>query len=138
MVRAGWLLGVLSLVAVSVVAEARVSGTVPLVIRLEGHRGAALPGDRGIADLTFRHGEETIAFRVREIWVLAGDAAGVDVLHEVEPYTPSMSIDGPPAVLERLLAAKPDQMLELTGYFRRGQRILMLSGVEPKKSPPAP
>jgi hypothetical protein len=123
----------LGLVAASAARADRFPGTFPLLIRVEGHRGEARPGDRGIADLTLRHRDATIAFHVREIWVLSGDAAGVDVLHEVEAYVPNMSIDGPPGVVERLRSAPPEETLELTGYFRRGQRLFMLSGVERTK-----
>ena len=131
---AALLLLALGLAAAAAARAQRVPGAVPLLVRFEGHVGGPTPGDRGIADLTLRHRDRTIAFRVREIWVLSGNAAGVDVLHEVEPYTPSMRVDGPPETLDRLTTASPDETLEVTGYFRRGQRLLMLSAVErPKK-----
>jgi hypothetical protein len=118
------------------ITRAETLGPKPILIRILGHVGAPRETDRKIAELTLRHVERTIDFTVDEIWVLSGDAAGVDVLHEVEQYTPSMSVSGPKEVLRRLTGASPDDPLELTGYYRRGQRMLMLSSVErakPKK-----
>ena len=122
------------MLAVAAVAHAgHGSGVRPLLLRLQGHVGEARPEDRGVASLTLRHDRDTIRFQVDEIWVLSGNAAGVDVLHEVEPYEPNMSVAGPAPVLDRLQHASPDVPLEVTGYFRRGARILMLSAVEPVK-----
>ncbi len=104
-----------------------------VLIRMEGHIGAPRPGDRGLAKLTLRRDKGTIEFQVNEIWVLSGDLVGLDILHEVEPYEPNMSLAGPPEVVDRLLAASPDELLEITAYFRRGVRILTLSGVERAK-----
>ena len=73
-------------------------------------------------------------FVVEEIWVLSGDVASHDVLSEVEPYTPSMWLEGPREVIDRLVDADPERLLEVTGYFRRGVRMLMLSSVEPVKT----
>ena len=108
-------------------------GSRPLVLRIQGHVGAARDGDRRIAELTLRRDREMITFQVDEIWVLSGDAMGLDVLHAVEPYTPSMSVSGPRSVVDKLANASPDEQIELTGYFRGGQRLLGLSSVEPVK-----
>ncbi len=125
---------VLVMLALAAVAHADSFGPKPILVRIQGHVGAPRESDRQIAALTLRQGERTIDLTVDEIWVLSGDAAGVDVLHEVEQYTPSMSVSGPKEVVGRLTAASADDPLELTGYYRRGQRMLMLSSVEkPKK-----
>jgi hypothetical protein len=105
----------------------------PVLLRIEGHVGSRRPEDRGLATLTLRRGESVTEFQVNEIWVLSGDAVGLDILAEVEPYDPSMQIAGPGRVLDHLQHAKPEEPLELIGYFRRGVRILMLSAVEPVK-----
>src|SRR5258706_11902620 len=108
-------------------AGARANGdrlSSPVLLRIEGHVGAPRSGDRGLADLTWRRGDTTMRFQVGEIWVLSGDLVGLDVLHEVEPYTPSLSVAGPAPLLDRLAAASPDEPLEISGYFRRGARIL--------------
>jgi hypothetical protein len=102
----------------------------PLFLRLDGHVGAPREGDRRIAELTFRRGNRTITFQLDEIRVLSGDAAGTDVLHEVEPYTPNMSVAGPREVVDAFEGASPADALRVTGYFRSGQRIFELSGVE--------
>jgi hypothetical protein len=120
------------LVAVATVAHADSFAPKPILVRIEGHVGRAREHDRNVAQLTLRERERVIDFTVDEIWVLSGDAAGTDVIHEVEQYTPSMSVSGPAEVLERLRQASPDDPLELTGYYRRGQRMLMLSSVEPR------
>jgi len=126
-------------VAVMLGATVAESGRVPslapraILLRIEGHVGPPRDGDRRIAELRLRRKDATFTFQVSEIWVLSGDAAGQDILHEVEPYTPSMSVFGPPEVVGKLVNASSDQPLEVTGYFRRGQRILTLSSVEPAK-----
>jgi len=107
------------------------AGTRPLLLRIEGHVGAPREGDRKIADLTMRRGDAIITFQVDEIWVLSGDAVGLDVLHEVEPYNPNMQVTGPRPVVDRLAQADPAQPLAVIGFFRGGQRILELSSVEP-------
>jgi hypothetical protein len=104
-----------------------------VLLRIQGHAGPPKDGDRNIAHLTWRRGDTTIHFTVDELWVLSGELASTDVLHEVEPYTPSMTISGPAEVLDRLATATSDEPLEITGYYRRGVRLLMLSGVEPAK-----
>jgi hypothetical protein len=123
----------LGLALVAAGADAR-EGTRPLLLRIHGNVGPASTGSREIAELTLRRGRATIRLHVEEIWVLSGGRVGVDVLHEVEPYTPNMTVDGPRELLDRLEHAAPDLQLEVTGYFRSGQRILMLSGVEPRKA----
>jgi hypothetical protein len=127
---ARWPIALATLIVIVAVGRAEPRGPRPILIRIQGHVGAPREGDRKIAALTLRHGEGTIDLTVDEIWVLSGDAAGVDVIHEVEQYTPSMSVSGPKEVLGRLLGASPDDPLEITGYYRRGQRMLMLSSVE--------
>jgi len=107
------------------------SGTRPLLLRIEGHVGAPREGDRRIAELTMRRRDAIITCQVDEIWVLSGDAVGLDVLHEVEPYEPNMSVSGPPPVVDALAQADPAQPLAVIGFFRGGQRILELSSVEP-------
>jgi hypothetical protein len=107
------------------------AGTRPLVLRIEGHVGAPREGDRKIAELTMRRADAIITFQVDEIWVLSGDAVGLDVLHEVEPYKPNMQVTGPGPVVDRLAHADPAQPLAVIGFFRSGQRILELSSVDP-------
>ena len=106
-------------------------GRLPVQIKIEGHVGPPRPGETVIAELQLRHDRETIVFQVREIWVLSGNAAGVDVLHEVEPYKPNMTLTGPAEVVNHLVKASPDEQVDVIGYFRRGARMLMLSSIEP-------
>jgi hypothetical protein len=124
---------VLSLVLGAAAATPAVLPRRPILLRIEGHVGAPRQGDRTLASLNLRRGNAKIPLTITEIWVLSGDAAGIDVLNEVEQYDPAMSVDGPKEVLVRLAAAKPEEPLELIGYFRSGQRILMLSSVGPPK-----
>lgn len=122
-------------VLVAAVAGVRASdfGVVPRAIslKLRGHVGPPRAGTTPIAELTLRREQRTIRFQVEEIWVLSGDTMGPDVLHEVEPYTPNMSLAGPPSVLDRLETVGAEGRVDVIGYFRRGARILMLSSVEP-------
>jgi hypothetical protein len=127
------LLLVIALLLAPAVGDARRlgAGTRPLLLRIEGHVGGPREGDRKIAELTMRRGDAIITFQVDEIWVLSGDAVGLDVLHEVEPYKPNMQVTGPPPVVDRFAQADPAQPLTVLGFFRGGQRILELSSVEP-------
>jgi hypothetical protein len=128
--------GVLAVLLAAAVAEAgRV--TKPILAKMQGHTGPARTDDRKIADLTLRHGKQVIEFTLEEIWVLSGDAAGTDIVHEVEQYKPSMTLSGPAEMLDRLLNASPGQRLDVVGYYRRGQRMFMLSSVEPAKTKPS-
>jgi len=124
---------VLALLLAPAVGDARTfgAGTRPLLLRIEGHVGAPRDGDRKIAELTMRRGDAILTFQVDEIWVLSGDAVGLDVLHEVEPHKPNMQVTGPPPVVDRLAHADPAQPLAVIGFFRGGHRILELSSVEP-------
>jgi hypothetical protein len=105
----------------------------PVLFRMEGYVGPKRERPRSIASLTLRHGDTILPFQVSEAWVLSGDAADHDVLHEIEPYTPNLSLAGPPEVVDELVAARPGDPLEVTGYIRLGQRIYTLSSVEPAK-----
>ena len=116
------------------VAQARLTRDRPVLLRLQGHVGATSEGDRRIAELTMRRGETVLTFQLNEIWVLSGDVASHDILSEVEGYTPSMSLSGPRDVVAKLEGAPADRLLDVTGFFRRGQRMLMLSAVEPAKT----
>src|SRR5258705_8971772 len=120
----------LAVVLLAQVAAARGADVVPraVLLRMEGHVGPRRDGDRGVAEISMRHDKTTLQFQLNEIWVLSGDVASHDVLSEIEPYTPSLSVAGPPEVVDRLVSARPEAMLEGTGYFRRGARIFMLSG----------
>ena len=124
---------VLSLVLGVAATATAVLPRTPILLRIEGHVGAPREGDQALASLNLRRRNTKIPLTVIEIWVLSGDALGMDVLSEVEQYDPAMSVDGPKEVLAHLAAAKPDEPLELLGYFRSGQRILMLSSVGPPK-----
>jgi hypothetical protein len=121
---------VLATLILAVAANAEPLAPKPILLRIQGHVGPEREGDRRIASLTFRQDARKIPVTVEEVWVLSGDAVGTDVLHEVEQYDPSLSVSGPTEVVHRLVTASPDEPLELTGYYRRGQRMLMLSSVE--------
>jgi hypothetical protein len=117
--------------AVSSSADQRGIGPRPLVLRIDGHVGAARPGEPGLTDLTLRRGTATIPFHVTAIRVLAGEAYGPDVLDEVAPYDPNMTVSGTTALLDRLANAPADEPLRVIAYYRGGgARMLMLSGVE--------
>jgi len=107
----------------------------PVLVRMQGHVGEAREGDRKLEVLTLRRGDTTAPFTVTEIWVLSGDVLGTELLSDVAPYTPSLSVSGPQPVMKRLAEARPEDAIELTGYLRRGQRLFMLSAVEPVKKP---
>jgi hypothetical protein len=115
-------------------ASAQVREFRPVLLRIDAHVGPKRPEDRAIADLTLRRGQSTIELTVTELRVLSGELTSLDLLDEVAPYRPNMSVDGPRSVLERLTTAGPDEPLVILGYFRRGQRILMLSSVERAKT----
>jgi hypothetical protein len=127
----------LAALAFAILAAARADGRLaskPVLVRIDGHVGSKLASEpEGLAELTLRRGETTIAFHVREIRVLSGDLVGLDVLAEVAPYTPNMTVTGPRELLDRLAGSHSGQALVLTGYYRRGSRMLMLSAVEPAK-----
>jgi hypothetical protein len=102
----------------------------PLLLRFEGHVGAPREGDRNIFELTMRRQDRIMRFTIDEVWVLSGDALGMQVLDELRPYDPNVSVAGPREVVDRLEHADPKDRLEVTGFLRVGQRILQLSGVE--------
>ena len=102
----------------------------PLLLRFEGHVGAPREGDRNIFELTMRREDRIIRFAIDEVWVLSGDALGMQVLDELRPYDPNVSVAGPREVVDRLVHADPKDRLEVTGFLRVGQRILQLSAVE--------
>jgi hypothetical protein len=102
----------------------------PLLLRFEGHVAAPREGDRNIFELTMRREDRIIRFTIDEVWVLSGDALGMQVLDQLRPYDPNVSVAGPREVVDRLEHADPNDRLEVTGFLRVGQRILQLSGVE--------
>jgi hypothetical protein len=44
-----------------------------------------------------------------------------------------MSLSGPPEVLAKLERLRPDERVQITGFFRFGQRLFSLSAIEPVK-----
>jgi hypothetical protein len=122
---------VLAFLVAPMLADARSDfGQRPLLLRFEGHVGAPRDGDRNIFELTMRRENRVIRFTIDEVWVLSGDALGMQVLDELRPYDPNVSVAGPREVVDRLEHADPNDRLEVTGFLRVGQRILQLSGVE--------
>jgi hypothetical protein len=111
----------------------RFDGHRPIMMKLAAHVGPPRPNEVVVNDLTLRRGDRTIRLQVREAWVLSGDALAQEVLDDVEPYDPNLTVAGPRELLARLESASPDEDLEVVGYIRRGSRLFTLSSIEPAK-----
>lgn len=124
-----WALALAFLLALD--GEAAARRVVPEVdlLRLEGHVRGPRPQDKGTTDLTLDWHRKQYRFQLTDLRVMNGGRLPGDILSAVSPYRPNMVLYGAEAMMNRLDEAKPDDHVQILGYFRIVSRTLMVNEV---------
>jgi hypothetical protein len=105
-----------------------------LQLRLDGYLAAENAHASRVLDVQVGGGAMQ-KFALVKLVVFSGNASPGDILERVRPYKPSFRFTGDAAVLERISAAKPDELLRIRGAFSTGDRIYLVSGVDSGAAP---
>ena len=105
-----------------------------LQLRLDGYLAAENAHASRVLDVQIGGGALQ-KFALVKLVVLSGNASPGDILERVRPYKPSFRFTGDAALLERISAAKPDELLHIRGAFGLGDRIYLVSAVESGAAP---
>ena len=98
-------------------------------LRLEGWVGQPPAGWAPRGEVQVRAKEANVNFQVNEVRVLAGEGFGPDVLAGLVAKRPGLYLFGPPPLLDRFTAAKPETYVALVGYLRKGTSSMNASDV---------
>ncbi|HYC22804.1 MAG TPA: hypothetical protein VEI94_08870, partial [Candidatus Bathyarchaeia archaeon] len=105
-----------------------------LQLRLDGYLAAENAHASRVLDVQIGGGAMQ-KFALVKLVVLSGNASPGDIIERVRPYKPSFRFTGDAALLERISAAKPDELLHIRGAFGTGDRIYLVSAVESGAAP---
>lgn len=103
----------------------------PDLLEMTGHVGKPTAEELGGTNLTLGVRYTPLVYRVH-LWrlrILNNGRLPDQVLFAVEPYDPNFYLFGSDAQLAALAAAKPEDVVIITGYRRIRSRIVMLTGV---------
>ena len=107
-------------------------------LRLEGWVGQPPTGWAPRGEVQVRVNKEDVNLQVNELRVLSGESFGPDVLAGLVAKRPGLYLYGPPPLLERFTAAKPQTYLALVGYLRKGTSDMNASDVTVLPAPTRP
>jgi hypothetical protein len=103
---------------------------VPLRLRFEGYLDAPKGSVRPMRDIAIQIAKgEQRRFAVTAAVNLAGGALGASILDQIAHYKPALRVVGEKELLDRFAAARPDQLVKLTGNLTQG-RYFMVSAVD--------
>jgi hypothetical protein len=128
---------IVSTVLSGAVAEAR-SGPRLTILTLDGYVGDPPAGRREKADLQLQAGQKNVRFQVTRARVSSSNILPATIFSRVRPYRPNFILRGRREQIKRVEQAAPGDHLRIVGGWRSGTRDLLLSSVEPLKSPSEP
>jgi hypothetical protein len=103
---------------------------VPIRLRFEGYLDAPKGSVRPMRDISIQIAKgEPRRLAVTSVVNLAGGALGASILDQIAHYKPALRVVGDRALLDRFAAARPDQLVKLTGNLTAG-RYFMVSAVD--------
>lgn len=102
----------------------------PIEVRLQVYLGDKPEGLVPEASWVVACQGKQLRMHIRHIDVLTGDVSPSNIITDATPYRITFHLRGDPALLRRLAAAGPNQLLTLTGFFRTGSRQFLLSAVD--------
>ena len=109
-------------------------GARPMEIRLEGYLDAPAKKVRPIREVDVQIGDgPERKFAVTSIVVTDGSMLGLDVLDQLQPIKPQFRMTGDRALTTKISAAKPDQLLKITGVINLDDHYLLISRVKDGK-----
>jgi hypothetical protein len=102
----------------------------PIRLRFEGYLDAPKGSVRPMRDISIQIAKgEQRRFAVTAAVNLAGGALGASILDQIGHYKPALRVVGEKELLDRFAAARPDQLVKLTGNLTQG-RYFMVSIVD--------
>lgn len=103
-----------------------------LQVRIEGYLGATQRETRAWEDLEVRVGERPMqTFAMTNIVsLMGGGPMGADILQQVEMIKPNFIFTGDAKLVDRIAAAKPNQLLKITGWTQWGSQYVLVETVE--------
>lgn len=103
-----------------------------LQIRIEGYLGATRQDARAWEELQVRVGEGPLtSFALTSIVsLMGGGPTGMDVLQQLEMIKPSFVFTGDAKLIDQIAAAKPNQLLKITGWTQYGSQFVLVESVE--------
>lgn len=103
-----------------------------LQIRFEGYLGATQRDARAWEELQVRVGEgPPTSFALTGIVsLMGGGPTGMDVLQQMEMIKPSFIFTGDQKLIDQMAAAKPNQLLRITGWTQYGSQYVLVESVE--------
>ena len=100
-------------------------------VRLEGYLDGTREQVHPWEMLEVRVGEAAVrSFAMTNIISLSPSVMGADILQAVEPLHPNFILTGDPKLTDQIAAAKPNQLLKITGYTSFGPQWILVTLVE--------
>lgn len=103
-----------------------------LQVRMEGYLGATQSEAKAWAEVQVRVGDSELrSFALTNIVsLMGGGPMGADILQQMEPIKPSFIFTGDQKLIDQLAAAKPNQLLKITGWTQYGSQFFLVETVE--------
>lgn len=117
-------------------AAIRMRSTRPIQIRTVGYIGAThdpLPE----VTLVLSHPGGPTRFNVTKLRILTGDVSPANVITALQPYKYRLQLRGPDELRRKLSAAEPSDQVEIIGFIRIAERLLMASAINVSKPAPS-
>jgi hypothetical protein len=106
---------------------------VPILLGIEGYV-TQKPADPGsiMGHWTVSVSGKIVDFYVTKLDVLTGNTSYMDIFSQLEPYTPSLTLNASAAQKQQFAGAGPGKKVSMRAYLRRdtGSRRLMVETLE--------
>ena len=102
---------------------------IPKLIRMTGHVGDPLPTDVGAEDWYLGYKDKQFRFQCEHLKVLSDATLPASIVAHVDIYRPNFTLYGDPKLMEKLDTATPNQTVQITGYYRRSSRDILVNDV---------
>jgi hypothetical protein len=113
-------------------AEAR-RNVIPIYLGIEGYV-TVKPADPGsiMGHWTVSVSGKIVDFYVTKLDVLTGNTSYMDIFSQLEPYTPSLTLNASKAKKQAFAKAGPGKKVSMRAYLRRdaGSRLLMVDSLD--------
>lgn len=102
-----------------------------LQVRIDGYVGATQSETRAFAELDVRIGDGPLRpFAVMNFVSLMGSGpSGTDIMQQMELIKPNFIFTGDQKLIDQIANAKPNQLLEITGYTQYGSQFVLVQTV---------
>ena len=101
---------------------------IPIFLRIEGYVGEK-PKDPGSIMGTWTvdvGSNKPVDFYVTKLDVLTGNTSYMDIFSQLEPYTPSVTLNALPEEVQQFATAPPGKKVSMRAYLRRGASVRLL------------